>query len=101
MLWEKKRNTLFDTHMLEHKNANHQGRTNTFLEEFGQWHEGESPFKSNIEALLPRSFYWMSEVKPSFSSANSKNVKKKNNNSSESSEGEGLKLHPKPERALN
>ena len=84
------------------KPANHQGRTNTFLEEFGQWHKGESPFKSNTEALLPRSFYWMSEVKPSFSSANSKNVKKKKKkNSSESSEGEGLKSHPKPDRALN
>lgn len=44
----------------------------------------------------------MSEVKPSFSSANSKNEKKKKKHSPESSEeGEGLKSHPKPDTAFN
>lgn len=80
------------------KIANHQRRTNIFLEESGQWHIWESPLKSNIEALLPRSFCLMSEVKPTFSPKNGKDEKK----SSEGSEkGEGLKSHSKPDRAFN
>lgn len=102
VFWEKRETHYSTLTCWNTKAAKQQRRTNIFLEEFGQWHKGESPLKSDIEALLPRSFYWMSEVKPRFSSANSKNEKKKKKNYSESSEeGEGLKPHPKPDRAFN
>ena len=77
MFWEKRETHYSTLTCWNTKTAKQQRRTNIFLEEFGQWHKGESPLKSDIEALLPRSFYWMSEVKPRFSSANSKNEKKK------------------------
>ena len=76
---KKEKPIIWHSHVGTQKTANQQGRTNIFVEEFGQWRKGESPLKSNIEALLSRSFYWMSEVKPSFSLANSKYEKKKKN----------------------
>ena len=53
---KKEKAIIWHSHVGTQKTAKQQRRTNIFVEEFGQWRKGESPLKSNIEALLPRFF---------------------------------------------